>query len=79
MDCIGCNACNTASRCVFAENAVNEFIEITKESDGFIFGAPIYYAHASGRIQSFLDRVFYANPNAFMFKPGAIIVSEGMD
>ena len=38
---------------------------------------PIYYAHPSGRILSFLDRVFYAagsiEENPFKFKPGASV------
>ena len=45
--------------------------------DGFIFATPVYYAHPSGRILSFLDRVFFSaesvKPNPFAFKPGASI------
>ena len=71
-DCIGCNRC-TDEGCVFTDDGVNEFIAKAKEADGFIFGTPVYYAHPSGRILSFLDRVFYSSEDAFAFKPGAAV------
>ena len=75
-DCIGCGACRkNGGLCVFDENNVNEFIDKAKEADGFIFGSPVYYAHPAGRLLSFMDRAFYANSSAFVFKPAAAIVS----
>lgn len=71
-DCIGCNRCSETG-CVFADDAVNEFIAKAKEADGIILGTPVYYAHPSGRILSFLDRVFYSSGDALRFKPGAAI------
>lgn len=73
-DCIGCAQCS-AKGCVFDDNDVNGFIEKAKEADGFIFGTPVYYAHPSGRILSFLDRAFYAGGAAFAYKPGAVVTS----
>ncbi len=75
FDCIGCGACAKNQKCVFPHNNVNEFLELAKNADGFIFASPVYYAHPSGRILSFLDRAFYSNTDAFRFKPGASIVS----
>ena len=75
-DCCGCGACrNGLGKCVFEDGLVNEFIEKAKSSDGFIFGTPVYFAHPSGRILSFLDRVFYAGGYAFAYKPGAAVAS----
>ena len=76
-DCIGCGMCakNGNSRCVFNDDIVNEIIKKAEESDGFIFGTPVYYAHPTGRILSVLDRAFYAGKKAFAFKPGASIIS----
>ncbi|MCC8127182.1 MAG: flavodoxin family protein [Clostridiales bacterium] len=71
-DCIGCGQC-TEKGCVFEDDKVNEFIQKAKEADGFVFGTPVYYAHPSGRILSFLDRVFYSGGSAFKFKPGASV------
>lgn len=76
-DCIGCGTCakeEHKGKCVF-DDIANEIIEKAKTSDGFIFGTPVYYAHPTGRIQSVLDRVFYAGKSAFEFKPGAAIAS----
>lgn len=71
-DCIGCNQCTEAG-CVFTDDLVNTFVAKAKEADGFVFGTPVYYAHPSGRILSFLDRAFYSSSNVFAFKPGAAI------
>lgn len=59
-DCLGCGQC-TENGCIFSDDAVNAFVAKAKEADGYIFGTPVYYAHPSGRIQSFLDRVFYSS------------------
>ena len=71
-DCIGCGKCSEKG-CIFDDDKVNEFVAKAKEADGFVFGTPVYYAHPSGRILSFLDRVFYSSWKAFAFKPGASV------
>lgn len=78
-DCIACGKCAELKRCVFANDAVNDFAEKAKTSDGFVFGSPVYYAHPSGRIQSFLDRIFFSTMNVDRYaslrhKPCASIV-----
>jgi multimeric flavodoxin WrbA len=78
IGCIACGKCAKLGRCVF-KDPVNEFLDIAKDADGFIFGSPVHYAAASGAITSFLDRVFFADMNSgrgsFYLKPGAAIVS----
>jgi len=74
-DCVGCGACGKLKRCVYDDDSVNAFVEKAREADGFVFGTPVYYAHPSGRILSFLDRAFYSGGSAFMFKPGAAVAS----
>ena len=71
-DCLGCGQC-TENGCIFSDDAVNAFVEKAKTADGYIFGTPVYYAHPSGRIQSFLDRVFYSSGKHFAHKPGASV------
>lgn len=71
-DCIGCGQC-TDNGCVFTDDGVDDFIAKAREADGFVFGTPVYYAHPSGRILSFLDRAFYSGKAAFAFKPGASV------
>lgn len=71
-DCIGCGQCSEQG-CVFTDDDVNEFVCKAKEADGFVFGTPVYYAHPSGRILSFLDRAFYSGSRYFAHKPGASI------
>ena len=70
--CIGCGSCKKTGEC-FMKDCVNEFVEKAKGADGFVFGTPVYYAHPSGRILSFLDRVFYSSGRAFAFKPAASV------
>lgn len=67
-DCIGCGGCAGGS-CVFDDDGVNRFVEKARKADGFIFGTPVYYAHPSGRVLSFLDRAFYSGSAAFACKP----------
>lgn len=75
-DCIGCGGCRKlGGKCVFKDDIVNEVIEKAKDADGFVFGSPVYYAHPSGRLLSFMDRVFYAGNSNFAFKPAAAVVS----
>ena len=75
-DCIGCGACRkVGGQCVFKDDIVNESIAKAKDADGFIFGSPVYYAHPSGRLLSFMDRLFYAGGANFKFKPAAAIAS----
>ncbi len=78
-DCMACNKCMELKRCVFANDGVNEFAGKAKSADGFVFGSPVYYAHPSGRILSFLDRLFFSTMwadryAAFRHKPVASIV-----
>ncbi|NCC15430.1 MAG: flavodoxin family protein [Clostridia bacterium] len=77
-DCIGCGKCQEG-KCIFNDDDVNKFVEMAQEADGFVFGSPVYYAHPSGRLLSFLDRAFYcsvsAQKNPFHFKPSAAVLS----
>ncbi len=73
-DCTGCQACRKIGKCVY-NDVVNEFVEKAAHADGFIFGTPVYYAHPSGRILSFLDRAFYSGRSAFEYKPAAAVAS----
>jgi multimeric flavodoxin WrbA len=76
--CIACKNCAKTGRCAFGD-IVNDFLDIAKDADGFIFGSPVHYAAASGAITSFMDRVFYADLNSgkqsFYLKPAAAVVS----
>jgi multimeric flavodoxin WrbA len=76
--CIACYGCSGKGRCVF-DDSVNEFTEMAKEYDGFIFGSPVYYSGMNGSLMSFMDRVFFSaaakEPHPFRLKPAAAIVS----
>lgn len=76
-DCVACYGCGKAknSRCVFDDDIVNRIIEKAEQSDGFVFGTPVYFAHPSGRVLSVLDRVFFAGGRAFSHKPAAAVAS----
>ncbi len=45
--CIACEKCKHTGRC-FRSDRVNEFLDIARDADGFIFGTPVHYASASG-------------------------------
>ncbi len=73
-DCIACGQCGRLGKCVL-DDAASEFGVRAAEFDGFVFGSPVYYAHPSGRLLSFMDRAFYSNSGNFWFKPAAAVLS----
>lgn len=73
-DCIACRKCREIGRCIF-DDIVNEFTVKANMADGFIFGSPVYFAHPSGRLLTFMDRAFYSAGSAFAFKPAAAVLS----
>ncbi|MBQ8150128.1 MAG: flavodoxin family protein [Clostridia bacterium] len=73
-DCIACGRCGRLGHCVF-DDAAAQFGVRAAEFDGFVFGSPVYYAHPSGRLLSFMDRAFYASGANFRFKPAAAVLS----
>jgi len=58
--CIACKTCAKTGRCAFSDS-VNDFLDLAKDADGFIFGSPVHYAAAGGAITSFMDRAFYTD------------------
>ena len=73
-DCIACRKCRETGSCIFHDK-VNEFVEKARSADGFVFGSPVYFAHPSGRLLTFMDRAFYSGGDAFAFKPAAAVLS----
>lgn len=77
--CVACGGCARLGRCAF-DDVVNEFRNKALDADGFVFGAPVHYAHAGASLLGFMDRLFYSNgsagePDAFRFKPAAAVTS----
>lgn len=74
--CISCWQCSKLKHCVISDT-VNDFIEKAMDADGFIFGAPVYFASINGAMSAFMDRAFFAGNSAgvFAFKPVAGIVN----
>ena len=75
--CLGCNRCAELGRCVI-DDRVNEFRELARRADGFVFGSPVHYAAISGHMKSFMDRLFFAEVwgagnAAFRLKPAAAV------
>lgn len=73
-DCIACGACSNGSPCAFAQDGgVDIFSEKAKDASGIVIATPVYYAHPSGAVLSFLNRAFYSSHGAFAGKVGASI------
>lgn len=77
--CIGCFRCHKTNECIFKNDPVNEFVKNAAQYDGFIFGAPVYYAAPAGGMINFMNRVFFSasnlDPHPFKFKPAAAVAS----
>ncbi len=70
--CMACYKCEGTGRCVL-QDCVNEALEKAEGADGFVFGAPVYFASPAGCMVAFMDRFFMAGN--FCFKPAAIVTS----
>lgn len=73
-DCVDCGFCFKNGKCVFGD-IVNETAARLGEFDGFVFGAPVYYAGPSARLLAFMDRLFYSAGGKLAYKPAAAVVS----
>ena len=74
-DCAACFKCRERGRCIF-DDGVNVFAKMAEDADGFIFGSPVYYAHPSGRLLSFMDRLFLSASDALRHKPAAAVFTS---
>ena len=74
QDCVACNRCAELDRCAFDADGVNTVIGMLDSVDGIVVGSPVYYGGPSGRICSFLDRLFYSSGSRFAGKIGAAVV-----
>lgn len=78
--CRGCGACSKLGRCVINDDGVNDFVNMCRDFDGFIFGSPVHYGSACGGITAFLDRAFYVafmsgRGEVFKHKPASAVAS----
>lgn len=72
--CIACQWCKNhpeEKRCVFDDDITNSISAKAAESDGFIFGAPVYYGQPNGSALCLIQRMLYSNVADFMYKPVA--------
>jgi multimeric flavodoxin WrbA len=85
MDYRGCQACDYCKihdKCKLEDDLAELFEEIT-ESDGIVFGAPIYFGQFSGQMRLFLDRCYSLINADFSArlpagKKAVIVVAQGM-
>ena len=71
--CLGCNKCNEG-KCVINDK-VNEILAKINEIGAIIIGSPVHYAAPTGKLVSFLDRLFYSSKGRLKNKLGAAIVT----
>lgn len=75
--CLACGKCTELKKCII-NDCVNVFIKKAENTDGFVFGSPVYYASMNGAMSAFMDRAFYAgntNANLMRLKPAAGVVN----
>jgi multimeric flavodoxin WrbA len=73
--CIACGKCAKSGHCVFADDPVNEAIDLLREAEGLVVGAPVHYAGPCASACALLDRVFFMKSALYAFKPAAAVVS----
>ncbi|MBN1381441.1 MAG: flavodoxin family protein [Deltaproteobacteria bacterium] len=86
--CLGCLTCRTRAGKCKQKDALTPFIEALRNSDGAIFGTPIYMYHVTGQMKMFIDRIYHLfiskpdSPGTYetALSPGktyAIVTSQG--
>ena len=78
--CKGCNMCarNRDEKCILQGDSVNEWIQLMKQADGILLGAPVHYAGMAAGFKAFLDRAFYVcgnNGSLLRHKVGAAVTA----
>ena len=75
--CIACNQCaKKPGACIFNDDICNEISAKYADADALIVGSPVYYGGPSGRLCSFLDRLFFSSDaEKFRGKLAASVVS----
>ena len=76
--CDGCYSCYATGKC-HIEDDMQPLYEKMIESDGIVFGSPIYFYGMTAQAKAIMDRVFALNrPNrALVNKVGGVIVVAG--
>jgi multimeric flavodoxin WrbA len=59
--CDGCNACRHTGICHIKDDDAPLILEKMLESDGFIFGTPVYFYGMTGQAKALIDRTFSLN------------------
>ena len=54
--CVGCQLCY-AGKCIITDDRIEEIQSIIKDSNGLIWGSPVYAANLTGLMRNFYDRV----------------------
>lgn len=73
--CKACGVCRKTGKCVI-DDIVNEIMPKFLEADGFVVGAPVYFASTNATLNAFMDRLFYSKgSNDLRMKVGACVVS----
>lgn len=75
QDCIACGSCKKTGCCVYSDDPLNGIAARLDEYDGLIVGSPVYYGGASGRVCSFLDRLFMCGGAKLAGKAAAAVVT----
>ena len=79
----GCRACfkctrNLDQRCAQNDDALNKYLEMMLEADGFILGSPTYHGDITPELKALIDRaglVSKVNGTLFKRKVGAAVVA----
>ena len=73
--CIACGTCknNNDGKCVFDDDICNSISAKFAESDGFIFGSPVYYGQPNGALLAIMQRAFFSNGANVQNKPAAAV------
>lgn len=57
--CTGCMACRSAGKCSLPEDDAVRMLELIREADALVVGAPCYWGNIPGQMKLLFDRIVY--------------------
>lgn len=57
--CIGCMACRTKGECLYSKDDSQRVLQMLRNADNIIIGAPCYWGNIPGQLKLLFDRMVY--------------------
>ena len=76
--CQGCGACQRNGNQCAIQDEMQKYYSLYEEADQLVFASPLYFWSISGRLKSFIDRLYALSTNdEYPYKETAFLMTSG--